>query len=76
MKIKVAVIGATGYAGAELVRLLLSHPSKNSSMPPDASTGTGHIIDPVCGRRLPGVSSAGLALVMTNVLPFRSMFAL
>jgi N-acetyl-gamma-glutamyl-phosphate reductase len=26
-KIKVGIIGATGYAGAELVRLLLSHPS-------------------------------------------------
>ena len=27
MKIKAAVIGATGYAGAELVRLLLRHPN-------------------------------------------------
>ena len=26
MEIKVGVIGATGYAGAELVRLLLNHP--------------------------------------------------
>lgn len=26
MKIKVGIIGATGYAGAELVRLLISHP--------------------------------------------------
>ena len=26
MKIKVGIVGATGYAGAELVRLLLSHP--------------------------------------------------
>lgn len=27
MKIKVGIIGATGYAGVELVRLLISHPS-------------------------------------------------
>lgn len=26
-KLKVGVVGATGYAGAELVRLLLSHPN-------------------------------------------------
>ena len=26
MEIKVGVVGATGYAGAELVRLLLNHP--------------------------------------------------
>ena len=26
MKIKVGIIGATGYAGAELVRILLTHP--------------------------------------------------
>ena len=26
MKIKVGIIGATGYAGVELVRLLISHP--------------------------------------------------
>ena len=26
MKIKVGIVGATGYAGAELIRLLLSHP--------------------------------------------------
>lgn len=27
MKIKVGIVGATGYAGAELVRILLSHPN-------------------------------------------------
>ena len=27
IKIKVGIIGATGYAGAELVRLLIAHPN-------------------------------------------------
>ena len=27
MKIKAGIIGATGYAGAELVRILLTHPN-------------------------------------------------
>ena len=30
MEIKVGVVGATGYAGAELVRLLLNHPYAQS----------------------------------------------
>ncbi len=28
MKIKVGILGATGYTGAELIRLLTAHPNK------------------------------------------------
>ena len=31
MKIKVGIVGATGYAGAELVRLLSTHPNAEIS---------------------------------------------
>ena len=31
MKIKAGIIGATGYAGAELVRILLTHPNAEIS---------------------------------------------
>ena len=32
MKINIAIIGASGYTGAELIRLLLTHPSTNISV--------------------------------------------
>jgi N-acetyl-gamma-glutamyl-phosphate reductase len=67
MAIKVAVAGATGYAGGELLRLLLGHPEVEiGALTAGASAGTGllshhqHLL-PLAGRTIVETTAANLA---------------
>lgn len=67
MTIKVAVAGATGYAGGELLRLLLDHPEVEiGALTAGSSAGTSllshhqHLL-PLAGRTIEETSAANLA---------------
>ena len=61
-KIKAAVLGATGYSGAELTRLLLHHPRVAAPLllqRPGAHEELGHAVTPDLAEILPAFSGNG-----------------
>jgi N-acetyl-gamma-glutamyl-phosphate reductase len=61
-KIKAAVLGATGYSGAELTRLLLHHPGVAAPLllqRPGAQEELGHSVTPDLAEILPAFSGNG-----------------